>query len=93
MTKIRLSDIAIEAHAQEDYEGVMDVMDGALSEKGPWAVCIWDKADGDRVKVVLQSDDFTHDVALEINGHFRSIQQKIDYAELLAARMNRMPSE
>lgn len=88
MTKIRLLDLDLQA--QEDYE---DEVDGALSEKGPWEVCIWDKAAGDRVKVVLQSDDFTHDVALEISGDFISVSQKIKYAERLADRMNRMPSE
>ncbi|WP_157657819.1 hypothetical protein [Burkholderia ubonensis] len=39
-------------------------------------------------RVVLQSDDFKHDVALIINGDFGSREDKQAYASALAAWMN-----
>jgi hypothetical protein len=52
-------------------------------DKGPWMVNKWS---GERV--VLQSDDFAHDVALIVNGDFGSHEEKLAYAEALAAWMN-----
>ena len=52
---------------------------------GPWFVNEWSNN-----KVVLQSDDFTHDVALIVTGDFESHEQKLQYATKLAARMNQM---
>jgi hypothetical protein len=50
-------------------------------DKGPWQVDLW--PDG---RLVLQSDDFEHDVALVVTGDF--YDNKRDYAEKLAAWMN-----
>lgn len=55
----------------------------AAPDKGPWLVDEW--SDG---IVVLQSDDFEHDVALEISGDFGSKESKLEYARSLAAWMN-----
>jgi len=52
-------------------------------DRGPWMVNTW--PDG---RVVLQSDDFKHDVALIINGDFGSSEDKQAYAKGLAAWMN-----
>jgi len=39
-------------------------------------------------KVFLQSDDFTHDARLYIDGDFIDMKHKIRYAENLAKRLN-----
>jgi hypothetical protein len=63
----------------------------APSEKGPWKAEVWE-VDGVK-KVVLQSDDFTHDVTLYVSGNFASFEQKVWYAELLAEKLNHQPQE
>jgi len=64
------------------------------TEKGPWTVDEWSpKSEGGPKRVVLQSDDFHHDAALEITGDFFDHELKLQYAHRLAARMNKMPSE
>lgn len=50
-------------------------------DKGPWKAETWERKTG-RVYVV-QSDDFTHDVALEISGDFLP-EDRMKYAEWLA---------
>jgi hypothetical protein len=55
----------------------------AIPDRGPWMVTVWPGQ-----KVVLQSDDFTHDVALEISGDFGSHDEKRAYAKALADWMN-----
>lgn len=52
-------------------------------DRGPWTVNTW--PDG---RIVLQSDDFKHDVGLIIDGDFSSREDKQAYATALAAWMN-----
>jgi len=66
-----------------------DNHDMVEDDRGPWHVQVW-KVEGSR-KVVLQSDDFAHDVALEISGDFACFEQRLEYAHKLAKRMNEMP--
>ena len=54
-----------------------------VKENGPWNVDVWPSG-----RMVLQSDDFTHDVALEISGDFATQAQKHEYAEEIARRLN-----
>lgn len=64
------------------------------TENGPWTVCEWGpKTEGGPKRVVLQSDDFCHDAALEISGDFVDYELKLQYAHRLAARLNKMPPE
>jgi hypothetical protein len=64
------------------------------SEKGPWIVNEWSpRSEGGPKRVVLQSDDFCHDAALEISGDFFDHDLRLQYAHRLAARMNKMPPE
>ncbi|SCU75590.1 hypothetical protein CNECB9_2370164 [Cupriavidus necator] len=53
-----------------------------IIESGPW------KARHDNGKVFVESDDFTHDVRLYVNGDFASLEQKLAYAEEIARRLN-----
>ena len=55
-------------------------------DDGPWQVDEWTNN-----QIVLQSHDFTHDVALVINGDFESKDQKHQYAVALAAMLNAAP--
>lgn len=89
MPKIKIEQLNLSG--TEEYE---DEMDGALRENGPWKVQVWNSVSfAAQPKVVLQSEDFMHDVALVIDGDFKNHAQKIRYAERLADRMNRMPKE
>ena len=91
MSKLHLAKVDLDPEGNAEYA---DEQDGALSETGPWSVGVWKSTtEGGRSRVVLQSDDFTHAVALEITGDFRDVSQKIRYANLLVDRMNRMPKE
>lgn len=56
-----------------------------IQENGPWEVNEWGKG-----RLVLQSDDFTHDVSLEISGDFASKEERLEYAEEIARRLNLM---
>ncbi len=54
----------------------------AIEENGPWSV-------GNNYEgTYLESDDFTHDVRLYINGDFESHEQRVEYAEEIARRLN-----
>lgn len=55
-------------------------------DAGPWAVDVWGPENSPRV--VIQSEDFTSDVALIVDGDFASLEDKMRYAEKLAARLN-----
>lgn len=39
-------------------------------------------------EVFIESEDFTHDVRLYVNGDFADIQQRIEYAKTLAEKLN-----
>jgi hypothetical protein len=39
-------------------------------------------------KVYLETDDFTHDVRLYVNGDFENKDQEIKYASVLARKLN-----
>ena len=54
-------------------------------DKGPWSVQVWEAG---RV-LVLQSDDFKHDVALEISGDFEDWEKRREYATWLANLLTR----
>ncbi|MNR71746.1 hypothetical protein D3C71_24240 [compost metagenome] len=54
-----------------------------VREAGPWSAGI---SDG---KAFVQSDDFSHDVRLMVNGEFASPELRLAYAEELARRLNR----
>ena len=54
-----------------------------VKENGPWNVDDWPGGE-----LVLQSDDFTHDVALIVTGDFETPEQKREYAEEIARRLN-----
>ena len=55
-----------------------------FNDKGPWIA--GKTQDGKRVFV--ESDTFTHDVRLYIDGDFEDISQKLDYATEIAQRLN-----
>jgi len=53
-----------------------------FSDKGPWSV-------PDMTGLVIESDDFTHDVILRIHGDFESDEQRYAYAHGLADVLNK----
>ena len=53
-----------------------------VKETGTWKAIKDDKA------VVIQSNDFTHDVMLIVDGDFKDLDQKLEYAEEIARRLN-----
>jgi hypothetical protein len=62
-----------------------------IIEKGPFRGRAW--ATGGSVKIVIASDDFTHDVVLEVHGDFESIEEKQRYANEIARRLNKWETE
>lgn len=54
-----------------------------IHEDGPWIVDEWPDD-----RIVLQSQDFTHDAALEVTGDFGSKNNRRMYAEEIARRLN-----
>lgn len=56
-----------------------------IQENGPWSVDVWSNN-----RVVLQSQDFYFDAALEISGDFGSQETKMAYAEEVCRRLNAM---
>lgn len=63
------------------------VPDG-LADKGPWEAGVAD--DG---RVFLQSEDFTHDVRLYIDGDFRDQNQRWAYAQSILSALTHTKSE
>lgn len=58
-------------------------------DKGPWQVDVWGyNTIYKKEDVVLQSDNFKHDVALVINGDFKSLDEKLEYASALCEYLN-----
>ncbi|NMD19130.1 MAG: hypothetical protein GYA76_02450 [Verrucomicrobia bacterium] len=53
-----------------------------IEEKGPWAVVFGNG------NTYIESDDFTHDAHLYVRGDFESAEQRAEYAEEIARRLN-----
>lgn len=58
-----------------------------VTEKGTWHVSDWRNG-----RLAIQSQDFTHDVALEISGDFATPDDKRAQAEEIARRLNAYPT-
>lgn len=56
-----------------------------IPDKGPWRA---GQDDNSIDRVFIESDDFTHDVRLYVDGDFGSVEDKIEYAEDIARRLN-----
>jgi hypothetical protein len=66
-------------------------MDKTIADEGPWQVDVWKPVESDkdkRSRVVLQSHQFQHDVALIVTGDFEDMAQRMAYAEALAKQLN-----
>jgi len=52
-------------------------------ERGPWkAITTSDK------RAAVESDDFTHDVRLYVDGDFADMDQRMSYARAVATALN-----
>ena len=49
---------------------------------------LWTVGVSTEQKVYLETDDFTHDVRLYVNGDFENKEQEIKYASVLARKLN-----
>lgn len=58
--------------------------DSTIEEKGPWSARYYN----DNHTAVIESDDFTHDVTMVVYGDFESPEQKLEYAQEIARRLN-----
>ena len=54
-------------------------------DKGPWKAGF---VRGEASRVFLESDDFTHDVRLYVDGDFASAEDKLAYAQDIARQLN-----
>jgi len=60
-----------------------------IKEDGIWTIGVYPDTDRpENLNVYINSDDFTHDVMLCVNGDFESLEQKKAYAEEIAKRLN-----
>ena len=55
-----------------------------MKDKGPWEA----GADKNHERVFVQSEDFTHDVRLYVDGDFRNYEERIEYAREIARALN-----
>jgi hypothetical protein len=62
------------------------VPDAHVEENGPWILQMGRQGD-----FFLQSEDFTHDAIIRIDGDFRNAEQKLSYAKMLLYRLNHGP--
>ena len=68
----------------KEYYGWVIPLVPEVKEKGSWSVHEWE---GERI--VVMSEDFTHDVALEISGDWGSKEEKIAHAQVIANKLNK----
>lgn len=60
-----------------------------MNDKGHWTARGMSKdSSGKATFVCIESDDFEHDVLLEVMGDFASVEDKLAYAQNLADRLN-----
>jgi hypothetical protein len=57
-------------------------------DRGPWNVWVNTENHPNDKLIGIQSEDFTHDVMLQVTGDFRDEKQKIEYAEELVRKLN-----
>jgi hypothetical protein len=58
-------------------------------DTGPWSISFWDpRVVGGPKRIVLQSDFFYYDAALEVTGDFFCFEEKLAYAKRLCERLN-----
>lgn len=71
------------------YDSQFDDPPTGVMDEGPWHVNVWGPRERHIApRVVLQSDDFTFDAALEISGDFACHEQKLKYAQFIADQLN-----
>jgi hypothetical protein len=75
--------------AQADAQPVAAVP--VIQERGPW-LAGRDKQQAWKQQVWIESDDFTHDVRLDVTGDFESDGHKFAYAQEIARRLNAAPA-
>jgi hypothetical protein len=54
-------------------------------ERGPWEA---GETKEERSRAFIQSDDFSHDVRLYVDGDFADDEQRLAYAKEIARRLN-----
>ena len=79
-----LEALAAESQARGEYDDATPTP----TERGPWVYHPRSIEDGKRIDAYLESDDFTHDVRLYINGDFGSDAQCDTYGRMIAERLN-----
>ena len=66
------------------WGGLVDVRERDDADRGRWKIFTQKKGE-----VGIISSDFKHDVVLYVNGDFADDESKLEYAQLIAARLNR----
>jgi hypothetical protein len=87
MPKINLARYNLRPFGDDDPQS--DDPQEDVTDLGPWVVNVWGPREGHIMpRVVVQSDDFTFDAALEISGDFACHEQKMKYAQFIADQLN-----
>ena len=86
MPNVELTGAKPVGEASGSAQGYALEVDMQIEERGPWTAR---QQSDDHIKgVFVESDDFTHDVRLYVNGDFASGEQKLAYAKEIAKRLN-----
>jgi hypothetical protein len=82
--------LAAEREAREGAASpAVEAAAGEPFDNGPWTYRTDPKAETHVGRYFIESDDFSHDVRLYINGDFGSDEDRRAYGEALAATLNR----
>ena len=59
-----------------------------IVENGPWKAGRENSSCSDQYEIFIESEDFTHDARLIVDGDFEGPEQRLAYAEEIARRLN-----
>ena len=59
-----------------------------IVENGPWRARREDSTCSNQYEIFIESEDFTHDVRLIVDGDFEGADERFAYAEEIARRLN-----
>lgn len=63
---------------------------GPIIDEGHWTVSKWPpRKDSKAPVIVIESDDFHYDAALEVSGDFGTLERKIEYAQYICDILNK----
>lgn len=73
-----------------EFNSTVEEECGPIIDEGPWKVSKWrPRGDSEAPIIVIESDDFHYDAALEVSGDFGTLERKIEYAQYICDILNK----